>query len=40
MSLLYSKNSLGQLTLQNRLVMAPMTRSRATGNIPNQLMAL
>jgi N-ethylmaleimide reductase len=25
--------------LQNRLVMAPMTRNRATGNIPNELMA-
>ena len=39
MSLLFSKTTLGQLTLQNRLVMAPMTRSRATGNIPNELMA-
>jgi N-ethylmaleimide reductase len=27
------------LTLQNHLVMAPMTRSRATDNIPNELMA-
>ena len=39
MSLLFSKTTLGQLTLQNRLVMAPMTRSRAIGNIPNELMA-
>lgn len=39
MSLLYSKATLGSLTLQNHLVMAPMTRSRATGNIPNELMA-
>lgn len=39
MSILYSKYTLGSLTLQNRLVMAPMTRSRATGNIPNALMA-
>ncbi len=39
MSLLFSKTTLGQLTLQNRLVMAPMTRNRATGNIPNELMA-
>jgi len=39
MSLLFSKSTLGQLTLQNRLVMSPMTRSRATGNIPNELMA-
>ncbi len=29
----------GPLRLKNHLVMAPMTRSRATGNIPNTLMA-
>ena len=29
---------LGNLTLKNRIVMAPMTRSRAVNNIPNQLM--
>jgi N-ethylmaleimide reductase len=39
MSLLFSKATLGSLTLQNRMVMAPMTRSRAIGNIPNELMA-
>lgn len=39
MSLLFSKTTLGPLTLQNRLLMAPMTRSRATGNAPNELMA-
>ena len=39
MSLLFSKSSLGPLALQNRLVMAPMTRNRATGNVPNELMA-
>ena len=39
MSLLFSETTLGPLTLQNRLVMAPLTRSRATGNIPNALMA-
>ena len=39
MSLLFSKAALGPLTLQNHLVMAPLTRSRATGNIPNDLMA-
>src|SRR4030067_540203 len=39
MSLLFSTTSLGPLALQNRLVMAPMTRNRATGNIPNELMA-
>ena len=39
MSLLFSKTSLGPLALQNRLVMAPLTRNRATGNVPNELMA-
>jgi N-ethylmaleimide reductase len=39
MSLLFSKATLGTLTLQNHLVMSPMTRNRATGNIPNALMA-
>lgn len=39
MSLLFSKTVLGPLPLQNRLVMAPLTRSRATDNIPNALMA-
>lgn len=39
MSLLFSPTQLGPLALQNRLVMAPMTRSRAIGNIPNALMA-
>src|SRR5690606_32286975 len=29
----------GKLELKNHLVMAPMTRSRAMGNEPNQLMA-
>jgi N-ethylmaleimide reductase len=31
--------SLGSLELQNRVVMAPMTRNRAIGNVPNDLMA-
>jgi N-ethylmaleimide reductase len=39
MSLLFAGTSIGPLALQNRLVMAPLTRSRATGNIPNELMA-
>lgn len=39
MSILYSKYVVGSLTLQNHLVMSPMTRNRATGNIPNALMA-
>jgi N-ethylmaleimide reductase len=38
MSILYSQTTLGPLTLQNHLVMAPMTRNRATDNIPNALM--
>jgi N-ethylmaleimide reductase len=38
MSILYSKTFLGPLKLQNHLVMAPMTRNRATDNIPNTLM--
>lgn len=38
MSLLFSKTQLGPLTLQNRIVMAPLTRSRAVGNVPNDLM--
>ena len=39
MSLLFSPTTLGPIALQNRLVMAPLTRSRAIGNVPNQLMA-
>lgn len=38
MSILYSTALLGSLKLQNHLVMAPMTRNRATGNVPNDLM--
>lgn len=30
---------LGNITLKNRIVMAPMTRCRAIDNIPNDLMA-
>ncbi|MCX6240038.1 MAG: alkene reductase [Bacteroidia bacterium] len=36
---LFSKYTLGTIELRNRIVMAPMTRSRAIGNIPNDLMA-
>jgi N-ethylmaleimide reductase len=39
MSVLFTKTVLGLLTLQNHLVMAPMTRNRAIDNIPNALMA-
>jgi len=38
-SKLFSPYQLGAISLSNRIVMAPMTRSRATGNIPNELMA-
>lgn len=37
---LFAPTTLGTLTLQNRIVMAPMTRSRAVeANTPNDLMA-
>lgn len=36
---LFSSFALGNLLLPNRVVMAPMTRCRAPGNIPNDLMA-
>ena len=38
-SILLSPYKLGNINLKNRIVMSPMTRSRAIGNIPNQLMA-
>lgn len=37
--LLFSPHKVGKLHLNNRFVMAPMTRSRAINNIPNALMA-
>ncbi|WAS92704.1 alkene reductase [Nannocystis punicea] len=37
--LLYTPIVLGDVEVKNRVVMAPMTRSRATGNLPNALMA-
>ena len=36
---LFSSYKLGDIELKNRIVMSPMTRSRAIGNIPNDLMA-
>jgi N-ethylmaleimide reductase len=36
--LLLSELSFGRIKLKNRVVMAPLTRSRAPGNIPNDLM--
>ena len=38
-SMLFTPTQLGSLPLKNRIVMAPLTRSRAIGNIPNELMA-
>jgi N-ethylmaleimide reductase len=38
---LFSPADVGPLRLRNRIVMAPLTRSRAgAGNVPNQLNAL
>lgn len=39
MAKLFSPTTLGPLALRNHLVMSPLTRSRATGNVPNELMA-
>jgi N-ethylmaleimide reductase len=39
MTSLFTPARLGPLSLSNRIVMAPMTRSRALGNVPNELMA-
>jgi N-ethylmaleimide reductase len=39
MSVLFSKTAIKTLSLRNRLVMSPMTRNRAIGNVPNELMA-
>ena len=36
---LFEPFTLGKIKLQNRVVMAPLTRSRAAGNVPNDLMA-
>ena len=38
-NLLFDAYQLGDTTLKNRLVMAPMTRNRAIDHIPNDLMA-
>ncbi len=37
---LFSSFRLGNMNLSNRIVMAPMTRDRAIGSIPNELIAL
>lgn len=36
---LFAPAKLGIIELKNRIVMSPMTRSRAIGNVPNDLMA-
>jgi N-ethylmaleimide reductase len=36
---LFTPYTMGSLSLKNRAVMSPMTRSRAVGNVPNALMA-
>ena len=36
---LFEASTLGKIHLKNRVVMAPMTRSRALGNVPNNMMA-
>ena len=36
---LFEEYKLGNITLNNRIIMAPLTRSRAIDNIPNDLMA-
>src|ERR1035437_724507 len=36
---LFTPYKVGDVELANRIVMAPLTRSRAIGNIPNDLMA-
>lgn len=37
-TLLFSTKTIGQIALQNRIAMAPMTRSRAINNVPNDTM--
>jgi len=37
MSLLYSPVTLGPYTFKNRIAMSPMTRRRALGNVPDDL---
>ena len=35
---LFTPTTLGKLQLKNRIVMSPLTRCRAIGNVPNELM--
>ena len=39
MNILLTEYRKGSLALKNHIVMAPMTRSRAVNNLPNDLMA-
>jgi len=39
MTTLFDTMTLGSIPLKNRIVLAPMTRSRAIGNVPNTMMA-
>ena len=39
MNKLFSPTQLGSITLQNRVVMAPLTRSRSPQNIPGEIVA-
>jgi N-ethylmaleimide reductase len=36
---LFTSKKIGSVELKNRIVMSPMTRCRAIGNVPNELMA-
>ena len=36
---LFTPAKVGDITVKNRIVMSPMTRSRALGNVPNDLIA-
>ncbi len=36
---LFTPTKVGSIELKNRIVMSPMTRCRAIGNVPNELMA-
>ena len=39
MTTLFDPAQAGDLQLKNRVVMAPLTRNRAPGNVPNPMMA-
>ena len=38
-NILFTPIKIGSMEVKNRIVMAPMTRCRAIGNVPNELMA-